>query len=308
MTRPQERTLSMFLLLLNFLKKNLAITATVPHFIVNFDAFEALVNEIRDIEQQQSVQTSTVTAKAKKDLRMSCLSQMQTVVDAVNSYAVGINDDVLLAKVSVGISKYKNNADTAFATGCETYYNIALPLAADLAPYGTGAPYLAAFRADIDTYLDIITAPRENIIERADTTKLLATLFDNGKKQVVRLTKLVSIKRLSEPSFFSKFTESIKIVDTGSTKIALRVALKDQDGLALRAFTFTFIRATDGKAFEYKTNDNGTIVRQFFKDGAYTVTITKIGYTTFVGNIIIEDNVTYKLDAVANTVDKVVVF
>jgi hypothetical protein len=308
MTRPQERTLSMFMLVVSFLKKNLTITATVPHFTPNFDAFEALVNEIRDIAQRQSVQTNTATAKYKKDLRASCFSQMQTVVDAVNSYSVGINDDVLLAKVSVGISKYNTIADTAFATGCETFYNIALPLAADLAPYGTGAPYLAAFRADIDTYLDIITDPRESIIERANTTKLLATLFDNGKKEVVRLTKLVSIKRLSEPSFFSKFTESIKIVDTGSTKIALRVSLKDQNGLPLRAFTFTFVRPTDGKAFEYKTNDNGTIVRQFFKEGEYTVTIAKIGYTTFVGNIIIEDNVTYKLEAVANTVDKVVSF
>lgn len=308
MTRTQERTLSMFILYSNSVKKFSSLTATIPVFTAKFAEFEDTVNELRDIEQQQSVQTNTLDAKAKKDLRMQCFMQLQSVSDSLNAYAIGTDNDVLLQQVSASISKSKLMADTAFVTFCEMFYNIANPLAANLVTYGINAALLTSFRANIDAFLIIISAPRENIINRAESTRKLIELFAKSKVQIIKLNKLAAIKRTSDPSFYTKLMESTKIVDTGSTTIAFRASLKDQDGMGLRGFTFTLVRATDGKAFEYKTNDNGTIVRQFFKDGAYAVTIAKIGYTSFVGNIIIEDNVTYKLDAVANTVDKVMSF
>jgi hypothetical protein len=306
MTKTQERTLSMLLLVTSFLKKNTPITATIPQFTPNFNTLEATVDEIRDIEQQQTVQSTTTNAKNKKDLRMQCFVELRMVHDVLLAYSVGVNNDALAQQVSTSISRYTTIADTTFATACEQYYNIANPLAADLEPYGVDAAYLAAFRANIDMYLSMISAPRENIISRAESTKLLVTLFTKAKKDLDRLTKLVTIKRLSEPSFYNKYLESIKIIDSGSTKMAMRVALKDQDGLGGRNFVFTFVRLSDNKAFEYKTNDNGTIVRQFFKDGEYTVTVTKLGYTAMTTNILIQENETYKMEVNVNTIDKTI--
>lgn len=308
MTRNQERTLSMLILFINATKKVAAITATIPTFPARFSDFEATVNEIRDIEQLQSMQMNTLNAKAKKDLRMQCFTQLRTVWDSLNAFAIGTENEALEKQVSMQIGKLKVIADTTFATQCETLYNIALPLATDLVAYGIPAPFLPSFRANIDTYLNIISAPRENIINRADNTKKLAELFTEAKAQLTKLTKLAAIKRTSDASFYNKLIESTKIVDLGSTPIALRVSLKDQDGLGARGFTFTFSREDDGKVFEYKTNDNGTIVRQFFKDGAYAVTASRIGFIATTSNIIIEDGITYKLEAVVNMTDKTISF
>jgi hypothetical protein len=308
MTRTQERTLSMFILFINTVKKFSSITATIPTFTAKFGVLEDAVNELRDMEQQQTMQSSTLDAKNKKNVRMVCFTQLRTVSDSLNAYAVGTDNDALLQQVSVSIGKAKLMADTAFATFCETFYNLANPLATDLVPYGIDAALLTDFRANIDAFLVILSAPRENIINRADTTKKLADAFAKNKLQITKLATLAAIKRTSEPSFYNKLIESTKVMDTGATTIAFRVSLKDQDGLGLRAFTFTLVRVADGKVFEYKTNENGTIVRQFLKDGAYTVTIAKQGFTSFTNNIIVEDGVTYKLDAVANTMDKTVSF
>ncbi len=308
MTRNQERTLSMLILFSNTMKKATAVTATIPTFSTKFAELEAKINEIRDIEQQQSTQTNTIDSSAKKDLRMQCFLQLRTVSDSLNAFAIGTENNTLAQQVAMPIGKLKTAADTTFATQCETFYNIALPLAADLVPYGVPALLLPSFRTDIDNYLNIISAPRENIINRADTTKKLAAIFTEAKTILSKLVKLAAIKRTSDASFYNKLIESTKIVDTGSTPIALRVSVKDQDGTAIRGFTFTFVRATDSKAFEYRTNENGTIVRQFFKDGVYTVTASRIGFTSATDNIIIEDGITYKLEAVVNLTDKTIAF
>lgn len=308
MTRTQERTLSMFILFINTVKKFVVITITIPTFNAKFADFESLVNELRDIEQQQSLQSNTLDAKAKKDLRMQCYVQLRTISDSINAYAVGTDNDTLLQQASVSVGKSKALADTAFATFCETFYNMAQPLAADLEDYGVSTALLANYRSNIDNFLIIISAPRENIINRAESTKKLAELFVKAKAQVSKLTKLAAIKRTSEASFYNKLIESTKVIDTGSTTIALRVSLKDENGEGQRGFVFSFVRTADGKAFEYKTNDNGTIVRQFFKDGAYTVSIIRLGFTSFTGNIIVEDGVTYKLEVTVNMTDKTIMF
>jgi Carboxypeptidase regulatory-like domain len=306
MTKPQERTLSMFLLVINYLKTNLTLLTTIPQFTAVFTAFENIVNDIVDTEQLRITDDSGIQTASKKDIRMQCTTQLQNLIDMLKAHAVATNDSVLSQKISIMFSKVKTLADTAFAAECNKYYAIAEPLTAALAPYGINAAYMIAFRQNIDDYTDIITTPRTSIINRADSTAQLKVLFTNGKKELDKLTIFVTTKRLTDPRLYSKYMESIRVIDNGSTPHALRISLKAQDGTPLRAFTFTFTRQADGKVFEYKTNENGTIVRPYFKEGTYNVTITKTGYTPATTVITLEPNITYRLNATANTDDKTI--
>ena len=279
---------------------------TIPQFTQVFAAFEIIVNEIIDIEQLRITDDSGIQTTTKKDLRMQCTTQLQNVLDILKAYSVAINDSVLLQKIPTRFSKIKLLPDTAFSADCNKYYAIAAPLTADLDPYGIDAAYMTAFRQNIDDYTDVITNPRTAIINRADSTAQLKVLFANAKKELEKLTIFVTTKRLTDPRLYSKYLESIRIIDNGSTPHALRVSLKAEDGTPLRTFTFTFLRQADGKVFEYKTNENGTIVRNYFKEGNYQVTINKTGYTPATTTITLEPNITYKLNATANTTDKTI--
>lgn len=306
MNKSQERTFSMFLLVLNYLKTNLGTLTSVPQFLTVFALFETLVNQITDIEQIRITDDSNIQTSTKKDLRMQCTVQLQSILDMLRAHAAATNDNVLLQRIPTRFSLLSKLADTAFSADCNKYYAIANPLTSALAPYGVDAVYMAAFRQNIDNYTDAITNPRTSIISRADSTSQLKVLFSTAKKQLEILTIFVTTKRLTEPRFYSKYIESLKVIDNGSTPLALRVSLKSEDGTPLRAFTFTFTRNTDGKIFEYKTNENGTIVRNFFKEGTYTLNISKNGYTPCTNIIEIEANITYKVLAIANTIDKTI--
>jgi hypothetical protein len=305
MTRIQERTLSMQLGVVSFLKKQAAITATIPQFAVNFTPFEATVNAIRDIEQEQLVADSKSNTKSKSDLRMQCVVQLRMVIDALGAYAVGANDNSLLQKTNVTDTHLKSSADTTFASQCDLFYNLAVPLVADLVPYGITAAKLSTFRDDVDSFIDIIPQPRQTIISRANSTEQLVTLFAQAKTQLERISKLVAIKRLTEPTFFNIFTESTKIVSSGSTPIALRITVADNDGVALRSVNCTLTRLHDNKILTYKTNENGTILRHFLQEGMYDVAFTKIGFAPFTTQIILEAGVTFQLHILVDTTKKV---
>jgi hypothetical protein len=305
MTQTQERTLSMYLLIVQYLQNN-ATVVSVPGFQNLLNRFENTVNDIRDIEQLRINDDSAIQSASKKDLRMQCLTALENILDMLKAHADISNDTVLAQKTNIQFSLLKRLADTAFAADCDKYYQIAVSNAAALVPYGITAAYLADFRQVIDAYISVITQPRAAIISRADNTVILRNLFVKGKKEMESLTLQVTTKRITAPNFYSQFIKSSKIIDNGSTLRALSIALKAEDGTPLRAFTFTFTRIADGKIFEYKTNENGNIVRQFFKDGIYTLTITKVGYTPYTDTIQIEAGTTYKIAATANTIDKII--
>jgi PEGA domain len=306
MNKSQERTFSMLLLVLNYFKNNTAITSGIPQFTNVFTAFEVTINDIIEIEQTRISDDSQIQTSTKKDLRMQCTAQLETLIEMLRAHAAAINDIVLLQKLNQPFSKIKILADTAFAADCNKYYTMAQPFEADLIPYGITAAKMTVFLQDITDYTNIITTPRATIIGRAEATVLLKEKFATAKKQLETLTIFATTKRLTKPSFYSQFIKSSKIIDNGSTPRALSIALKDETGTPLRAFTFTFTRLADGKAFEYKTNENGTIVRQFFKEGTYSLSISKSSYTTYTGTVEIEAGTTYKITATANSLDKTI--
>jgi hypothetical protein len=306
MTKNQERTFSMCKNVQKCLQTNSSSTANLPQYAAHYALFETTIGQIAVVQGQQLANTTKVQTQSKAELRRLATHNVERLLIAINAYALITQNNALKQSVAAPLTEYRQSADTVFAAQCNNLYDIGFAIAADLTDYGIDANLFTDFRANIDDYTNIITNPRQTAISNAATTALLATLFSKIKKELADLTILIQLKKFSEPNFYHSFVESCRIIDNNTKKNALRVSAAAQDSTPLRNVIFTFIRQADNKVFEYKTNENGIILRPNFKAGLYSVTIAKIGYTPFTASIDIQENITYKLNAIINTTDKTI--
>jgi hypothetical protein len=304
MTKNQERTFSMYKNVKDCLTANNSIALTLPQYASHYAVFVASLDQIAVVQAQQLQNTTKVQTQSKAQLRRECTSSIERLLIALNAYALITQNATLKQQVSAPLSEYKQSADTVFAAQSNNLYGTGFNYVVQLVDYGINAAFFTNFRDDINDYTAIIATPRQTAISNAATTTALSALFDKAKKELTDLTTLVALKKFSEPAFYSNFVASSKIIDSNSKPYALRVVLTDQNNTPLRAFTFTFTRIADGKIFEYKTNENGTIARNNLKAGLYNAVITKTGYTSNTTTITLQENITYRLNAVANTIDK----
>ena len=155
MNIKQERYLSMLLGIESYLSNNTTITALIPNFAAIFAPFTQNVNAIRDIEQAQNEGTTVVSSQSKKDLRMQCTMQLETVLDAMAAYAVIRNNAALKINSNPKRSEIRRTADTTFATECDRFHKMANGIVTQIEPYGVNAALLTTFRANIDEFINI---------------------------------------------------------------------------------------------------------------------------------------------------------
>jgi hypothetical protein len=307
MTVFQERSLSMMMTLVGFLENNTPVTSVLPNFLTYFNPLKDTVDEIGDIAQRQSDASNTGNGQTKTDIRRRLIAQTDTLTTSVRSYALFTKNTLLRDRVVTSLSKMRNAADTVFLGDCRTFHAIATSIGAPLAAYGIDAAFLTNMAGNIDDFAVVLPQPRLAIISKASYTAALTTLFAQAKEDINAIEGLVMTKRQTMPAFYNQYKNAAKITNNASRTMALRVGLSAIDGTALRNFTLTFERESDGEVFEYITNANGTVHRRLFRAGAYTLTITKIDYTPFVGRLVLDPSETFDLDVVIDTAAMAVV-
>jgi hypothetical protein len=307
MTIQQERQQSMMMTLVSYLGNNSAITATLPHFLTYFNPLKDTVDEIGNIAQLQADASNTGNAQTKADVRRRLIAQADTLTTSIRSYALFTHNTLLRDRVATNLGKLKGAADTTFLGDCRTYHTIATGIGAPLAPYGIDTPFLADMEIDMDDFAVVLPQPRLAIVSKTAHTEALVTLFAKAKEYIDGIEGLVMTKRQTLPAFYSQYKNAAKVTNNSGRTMALRIAVNAIDGTGLRHFTLSFVRESDGETFEYTTNANGTMHRRLFKAGAYTLTITKIDYTPFVGRLVLDPSETFDLDVVVDTTAMAVV-
>ena len=306
MTKNQERTFSMYKNVKDCLTTNSTIATTLPQYVAYYTLFDASVNQIAIVQAQQLQNTTAVQTASKAQLRRECISSIERLLIVINAYTLITQNATLKQQSAAPLSDYKTSADTVFAAQCNNLYDAGFTHKTALEDYGINAAFFADFRSSINDYTTIIATPRQTAISNAATTKALAALFDKAKKELADLTILVALKKFTEPAFYNNFIASSKIIDVASKPYALRVAISYPGTTPFPAFAVSFIRLSDNKVFEYKTNENGIIIRPTFKAGTYNVTINKAEYTPTTTTIVIQENITCKLNATVNITDKTI--
>jgi hypothetical protein len=267
------------------------------------------VTKIQDAAQLQTTSDSKDKTSTKSDKRKAqtiLTLQLTVVLKAYFDFKADKTHQNLLA--SVGQASLKSMADTNFVTKCRDIYDLAMaqPIA-DLVPYGVTAAWLASYHAGLLDFTNFIPNPRLTMVDKAAATSMIAAGFTEAKTGLDKITGLVDILQYQDAAFYRSFQQVMRVINIGSRVLAFRVLAADIAGNAVRNCDLTLLRKSDGKVFEYATNDNGTLQRRFLQEAVYTVTISKLGYTPLSGDITLESGETYLLEVLVDTVDRHIV-
>ena len=306
MTRLQERTLSAYITTVDYLAAQAAITNPLPHFAPLNTAFALSVKEIRDIEQQQIYAQSTIGSQSKQNARAAATNDLALLHNALSAYAVVTQNTGLKQQLKVTIYKYMRMADTSFAAQCQMFYNLGQPLAAALLDYNISATFFPDFQAHIDEYVAVISAPRQTIISRSDSTAQLKIYFAQAKQQLADLSTFLGILQFSQPNFYKKFVEATRVTGLSTNALDFRCLVQDQNNDGVSGIKLTFTDTSTNATFTYTTNANGIVQRQSFTPAIYSLTISKRGYTSLTGKVVVQHAETYQLVIDIDTTTKTV--
>ena len=306
MTKHQEHTFSMYKNVNDCLTANSSITATLPQYAAYYALFNASLSKIAILQAQQLQNTTKVQTINKATLRNNCINSVERLLVTLDAFALITKNTALKQKIKAPLTDYRDASSSVFVALCNNLYDTGFLYRTQLNSYGIKVAFFTDFRKNINNFTKIITAPRQKNIANAATTTALATLFTTIRKEFVELSTIVALTKFTKPLFYDNFLASAQLIRNAIKPLAFRAAITDPNGAPLRAFTFTFTRLSDNKKIEYSTNDNGTIIRKILKADAYNLTISKAGYTALTLSVVLQENTTYKLNAIANTYDKTI--
>jgi len=215
MKKDQETRYNMFNAVRTVLAENTALYAALPALRSTITEFNANLDAIAQCVEKQVIDI-TGFARDKAAAEEQMLGLTQVVAKAALAYATVKQDEVLAAKVNVGLARLRRHADGVVARHCRAMLDAANAVGSALEPYGVDADRLNTLKAAIQRYDEALSAPRLAITARKGATAELALLLKDTTKLVTRrLDALMEVYRLEAPAFHRAYMDARIIVDRG---------------------------------------------------------------------------------------------
>jgi len=284
MTNLQESTLSMNVGMINFLKKNPAITALFPGFDLLFSKLTANTDGIMVLREQQEVDKKGIRNN-KEMLRADLSAKAFDVSRKTEVYATLANNLILANEVHFSGTSLTRATDSKLESRSLIIYEKANENISDLLPYAVTEDDLISLKLAIDLFHAAVPAPRTGTIERKLITSQLARLFKENEAIFVKIDLLVEIVRLSKSDFYKGYKDNRMIIKTGVGSVALIASATDATtGETFKGVKFTFIYQ-NGNGANVKsiatlmkiTSTKGKFYIKNMLEGPYLVLVEKPG-------------------------------
>ena len=176
MNDVQENKLSMYLAIKTVLMDNDSIWTGFPAFVsAVVDFGEKLEGIILAVERQETAITGVRSDKLVAQELM--ITSALAVSGSVFAYASATNNQTLKEAVNYSYSSLRYVRDTISAERCKIIHSQALAEVANLADYGITAATLTELDELIDSFADLLPAPRVAITSRKGATSGLVDLI-----------------------------------------------------------------------------------------------------------------------------------
>lgn len=215
MNKAQENKRTMFIVTQSYCRDNKALWDSYIPFNKSFGDFESIIEEINQYAGIQIVPT-TGAAQDKQEDRDVLEQKMVKLFKIVSGYAAITGDQTMKESVNYTASFLKRQRDTMVV-------NIAINLAqiidsnlVSLAEYNITAAMLDDLQASISQFKNIISIPRNKLVNRKGATQKLRTLFKEADEILKeQLDKLIANFEFSHPTFVQGYQNSRMIIDLG---------------------------------------------------------------------------------------------
>lgn len=193
--------------------------ALIPTFGAGITRLETISAKI-DVLSTQQAKDITGIAGDKNTVMEDVIDYLVDVAGAVHSYAISKDDKTLQARVNYKQNTISRMSQADLTKAAAIVIEEAEKIAPEtLADEGITAAELAEFKSAYTLFKQIISDPREAIINRSGYTQQLADLFSEAaelKKNT--LDRLASQFRRKAPEFYLKYKAAASVIYKQSSK------------------------------------------------------------------------------------------
>ncbi len=277
MKRRFERKYSMYNAVKGTLiNANPATIAQMPKMDEAIVELTENIDFIEDFGREQS-ENRTGIASDKEVTREDVVNNFFILCGQVRSLATNENDIILKDSLNFPISRLQNMADGNLIIAADFIRLKAEENIAELADYGVTPGILTTKTNLLTTFRNKLAEPRREITKKKLATQELTNVF---KKTDVLLKEtmdiLVIIVKETVNPFYKAYQNNRIIVDEGSSPLALRCFVTDENEQPLEKVTAVI----NGINRTYKTTAKGKFQIKSLPSGTYTITLSRPTYET----------------------------
>jgi hypothetical protein len=253
------------------------------------------INEIDALLQADPTGTATLKKETRKLLEIAA---MDVVVKLVAYFAA--EGDIEAEKaISFGLRDFRNVADTTLKDRCALVAKVGGENVADMpADFGLTTQKLTDLTDLNSKYFALIPKPRLKYSERKVKREEMDGLFRAVDKDLVMVTKMVSIVRFSNESFYKSYMGAKMIVDYKGKSKGPEVTT-GTEGVITDFETeqpIKNVKITSDKTDVVTYSDDEGYYKMALPAGINKVTYEAEGYTSFTEEIEVEEGILYDND------------
>lgn len=215
MTTTQQNRLAMFLAVLGVMEKYNASWAALTAIADMVTRLDDLTTGMQESSGVQGTKRTGI-AGGKRRQRLLMMEQAVAIAGDLHALAVKNNDADLQAKCAFELTDLVRLGETVIGPRCQEIHDQANKNVAGLAAFGTTATEITALQTAITAYGELVTKPREAIIEKKSATGDIAA-DENTADALLNdeLDKAMKKFKAKEPAFFNEYTSARMIIDLG---------------------------------------------------------------------------------------------
>ena len=300
MTSRQISFISMYRRVLNLLNKNMEATKNLPGFDNLVDSYDSNLQKIIQLGNEQKTDIRGLRAQ-KEEIKMSTGEVVVDVLHRLKAFAKMTGDVVLANKVHYSDTNVFHTPDYDFLALCTIIMQTAETYKTQLVTYGVTPEMQTDLKSAIDDWKEVMDSPKEGYTGKKQATTQLPDLFIVQADYTAKIDTLIELLRYSDALFYNEYQDTRKVVYRKGS-ITVKCEVTDAATAApLVGATVNF--SMEGMLLIEKTTSvNGVLTIKSMKDGAYTVTVSRLGYVTKVQtiNVLSVEPTTVKVALVAN--------
>ena len=278
MNNKQSGVYTMLRRVLAFLKRNLLLFTGLTVMDDLMGDLETYLGEIETLKEQQGTDIRGLS-KQKATIRLTAIKKALEVSRAIQVYAKVSGNQVLAAEINYTLTDLKTCSDNELDTALGVILRSAQNNQLLLAGYGVTPLKVTGLKAAIDALKEVMGSPKEGTIARKQVTERIIALFDLENGVLEKMDLLMETLKDANPALYAEYQDNRR-VQSYAGSLSLRMSITDAattQGIAGVEVTFML----DGAVELQKTSaDAGGISVKSLDQGAYVLTLCKIGYKT----------------------------
>lgn len=260
------------------------------------DAVLTFKNNIVTLRVKNAIQSNDLKGFTiqKYDYRVAMVDRAIDACNRTRSYALNNNLPILAAEVNQNKSDLMQMGETRCAAVCLNMQTKITAEVSHLAAYGVTDLMMTDLGTSIVTFNDFKPERRDNLNIQKEATSAIPVLIEANDLLLERVDASVRMLEQTHPEFYRAYFDAREIINTGGRTIALRVTVRDINGVVIEKVKFDI----DDMKLKKRTTAKGNLQMKHLAAGPHTAKLSKYGYKSIDVAFVINDTERTDLEVV----------